>query len=186
MILEFPNYLDSETTKEIRDAVKPFVSQKKQTMYNRDGNTVNITGTPELKKLDDKLHKIFVKIQSDIIHNRYRPQFHSADSGYEYHLYNPNDVCHFHWDGEFVGLNSANKKTLLRYASVILHLNTVHEGGELVFPEQNKSIKTEEGKLVIFPPYGMYGHYTTPSNETREVIVSWFVYDGINVVRTNP
>jgi hypothetical protein len=62
----------------------------------------------------------------------------------------------------------------------------VHEGGELIFPEQNKSIKTEEGKLVIFPPYGMYGHYTTPSNEPREVIVAWFVYDGINVVITNP
>jgi hypothetical protein len=75
--------------------------------------------------------------------------------------------------------------TLLRYASVILHLNTVREGGELVFPEQNVKIQTEEGKLVVFPPYGMYGHYTTPSNETREVIVSWFVYNGINVVKTN-
>ena len=184
MILEFPNYLDSETTKEIRDAIKPFISRKKETAYNRDGNTVNITDIPELKKLDDKLHKIFVKAQKDIIQQRYKPQDASADSGYEYHLYNPNDICHYHADGEFS--NPQDNKTLLRYASVVLHLNTVHEGGELVFPEQNKSIKTEEGKLVIFPPYGMYGHYTTPSNEPREVIVTWFVYNGINVVKTNP
>jgi hypothetical protein len=184
LILEFPNYLDLETTKEIRDAVKPFISYKKETAYNRDGNTVNITETPELKKLDDKLHKIFVQVQADIINNRYKPQFESADSGYAYHLYNPNDICHYHADGEIA--NPKDNENLLRYASVILHLNTVHEGGELVFPEQNKSIKTEEGKLVIFPPYGMYGHYTTPSNEPREVIVSWFVYDGINVVKTNP
>ena len=182
MILEFPNYLDSETTKKIREAVKPFISHKKQTAYNRDGNTVYITHTPELKNLDDKLHKIFVKVQKDIILQRFNPTLPSADSGYEYHIYHPKDICHFHSDGEF----GSKGNTLLRYASVILHLNTVHEGGELVFPEQNVKIKTEEGKLVIFPPYGMFGHYTTPSNETREVIVSWFVYDGISVVKTNP
>lgn len=184
MILEFPNYLDLETTKQIRDAVKPFISYKKETAYNRDGNTVYITKIAELKDLDNKLHEIFIKIQSDVIQQRYKPQYASADSGYEYHLYNPNDICHYHADGEFSDLR--DEKTLLRYASVVLHLNTVHEGGELVFPGQNKSIKTEEGKLVIFPPYGMYGHYTTPSNEPREVIVTWFVYDGINVVKTNP
>ena len=178
MILEFPNYIDSETTKEIRDAVKPFILDKKETAYNRDGNGVNITQTPELKNLDDKLHKIFEKIQSDIIQQRYKPSNTSADSGYEYHKYNPNDVCQYHVDGEI-------SKTLLRYASVILHLNTVHEGGELLFPSQNKSIKTEEGKLVIFPPYGMFGHYTTPSNETREVIVTWFVYNNVNVINTD-
>ena len=184
MILEFPNYLNTETVKEIRDAVRPFISNKKETAYNRDGNTVSITEIPELKKLDDKLHKIFLKAQEDIIQNRYKVQFKSADSGYEYHLYNPYDICHYHVDGETDF--GKTQKSFLRYASVILHLNTVHEGGELIFPEQNKSIKTEEGKLVIFPPYGMYGHYTTPSNEPREVIVTWFVYDGINVVKTNP
>ena len=177
MILEFPKYLDSETVKEIRDAVRPFISNKKEATYNRDGNTIDITQTPELKNLDTKLAKIFIKIQKDIIQNRYKPERVSADSGYEYHKYSPNDICHYHMDGEV-------HETLLRYASVILHLNTVHEGGELVFPSQNKSIKTEEGKLVIFPPYGMFGHYTTPSNETREVIVTWFVYDGIKVVDT--
>jgi len=180
MILEFPNYLDSETTKEIREAVKPFISHKKETEYNRDGNTVRITDIPELKNLDDKLHEIFIKIQTDIIQHRYKPIYSSADSGYEYHLYNPKEICHFHADGEFS--NPKSSKPLLRYASVVLHLNTVHEGGELVFPEQNKSIKTEEGKLVIFPPYGMYGHYTTPSNEPREVMVTWFVYNNVNVI----
>jgi len=183
MILEFPNYLDSNTLKEIRDAVRPFISHKKETAYNRDGNTVNITKIPELKVLDNKLHQIFIKVQINIIKNRYKPQYQSADAGYEYHLYNSNDICHYHTDGELQNPNE--DKTLLRYASVILHLNTVYEGGELVFPNQNVKIKTEEGKLVIFPPYGMYGHYTTPSNEPREVIVTWFVYDGINVVKTN-
>ena len=184
MILEFPNYLNSETTKEIRSTIKPFISCKKKSVYHREGNTVCITHIPELKNLDNKLYKIFLKAQKDIIQRKYKPIGESADSGYEYHLYNPNDVCHYHADGEVS--DPKCDKSLLRYASVILHLNTVYEGGELVFPDQNVRVKTEEGKLVIFPPYGMYSHYTTPSNEPREVIVTWFVYDGINVVKTNP
>ena len=44
-----------------------------------------------------------------------------------------------------------------------------------------KSRKTVKGKVVIFPPYGMYGHYVTPSSTPREVIVSWFVYQGITI-----
>jgi hypothetical protein len=178
MILEFPNYLDPQTVKEIREAVKPFISQKKETVYYRDGNTVNITNTEQLKELDNKLYKIFTKIQTDIIQQRYKPIFSSVDSGYEYHIYNPGEICHFHSDSEFA---ETGENTLLRYASVVLHLNTVTEGGELVFPEQNVKIKTEEGKLVIFPPYGMFGHYTTPSNQVREVLVSWFVYNGMSI-----
>jgi hypothetical protein len=179
MILEFPNYISADITKKIRDSVKPFIDTSKPTMYNRDGYTVGISKTLELKDLDNELHDIFSKIQENIVKQRYSPIFNSGDSGYEYHLYNPNNICHYHADGEFS--DEISNKTLLRYASVVLHLNTVHEGGELIFPEQNKSIKTEEGKLVIFPPYGMYGHYTTPSNEPREVIVTWFVYNGITV-----
>ena len=149
MILEFPNYLNAETIKEIREAVQPFISNKKETTYNRDGNTVFISEIPKLKDLDNKLHEVFIKIQSDIVQYRYQPKFQSADAGYEYHVYHPNDICHYHSDGEVADIRG--NKTLLRYASVILHLNTVHDGGELIFPEQNKSIKTEEGKLVIFP-----------------------------------
>jgi predicted 2-oxoglutarate/Fe(II)-dependent dioxygenase YbiX len=184
LILEFPNYLDSEITKEIRDTVRPFVDKSKQRLYNREGNSVNITTNPKLIDLDSKLHKIFIKIQSDIVQKKFMPLLPSADSGYEYHIYNPNEVCHLHSDGEVS--RPEDNVTLLRYASVVLHLNTVYEGGELVFPNQNKSIKTEEGKLVIFPPYGIYKHYTTPSNEPREIIVTWFVYSGINVIKTNP
>ena len=184
MILEFPNYLDAETAKEIRESIKPFISQKKQAVYNREGNTVDITNTPELKGLDNKLHQIFTKIQINIIQQKYNPTHPSADSGYEYHIYHPKDICHYHADKE-TNFGKA-QVSFLRYASVILHLNTVNEGGELVFPEQKLKIKTEEGKLVIFPPYGMYSHYTTPSHETREVIVSWFIYNGISVVKTNP
>jgi hypothetical protein len=156
--------------------VTPFLSHSEQNTYNRDGKTVNITKTPNLAEIDNFLLQLFGRVQENVIQQRYRPSNPSADSGYEYHLYSPNEVCHFHADYEFT---EDTEQSFLRYASVTLHLNTVHNGGELVFPAQNKQIKTEEGKIVIFPPYGMFGHYTTPSEEPREVIVTWFIYKNL-------
>jgi hypothetical protein len=179
MIIELPGFVTPEVTARIREAVKPFLPANAHHVFNRDGRTVNITRTPELAGLDDEVSKIFQSVQQTVIRHRYRPPQPSADSGYEYHMYAPGEVCHHHADNEFG--SSLAGETLLRYASVTLHLNTVHEGGELVFPAQNKSVKTEEGKVVIFPPYGMYSHYTTPSEENREVIVTWFVYSNLIV-----
>jgi hypothetical protein len=173
-----------EDVERIRNAVQPFLSQAPATTHptNRDGKTVGISTEPELKEIDRYLHALFVKVQEDIVAKRYKPEYPSGDSGYAYHLYRPGDICHYHKDGEFS--DPTQPETLLRYASVTLHLNTVKEGGELVFPAQNKKVKTEAGKIVIFPPYGMFGHYTTPSEEPREVVVTWFVYQGVKAVRT--
>lgn len=170
MIIELPNYVSLDVIEEIRASVKPHINTNTLNTYNRDGNTVLISKIDTLKNLDTKIHDIFLNLQKDIIQNRYKPFRPSGDSGYEYHIYNPGDICHYHTDGEI------DDAGFIRYASVTVHLNTVKEGGELIFPEQNKTIKTEAGKIVVFPPYGMYGHYTTPSSEPREVLVSWFIY----------
>ncbi len=183
MIIELPNYVDKNTIISINEQIRPHLPQNKTNSYNREGRTINISEKEELKDLDVQLHNIFSKIQTTVIANRYKPKFSSGDTGYQYHLYDPQDICHVHADGEVIFAEETSNSTLLRYASVILHLNTVYEGGELVFPTQNKKIKTELGKVIIFPPYGMYQHYTTPSNEPREVIVSWFVYNDITVYK---
>ena len=184
MIIELPDYIDENTIISINEQIRPHLPQSKKNSYNREGRTINISEEEKLKDLDVQLHDIFSKIQTNVIASRYKPAFSSGDTGYEYHLYDPQDICHVHGDGEATFDKETSNSTLLRYASIILHLNTVHEGGELVFPTQNKKIKTELGKVVIFPPYNMYQHYTTPSNEPREVIVSWFVYQGITIHRS--
>ena len=175
MIIELPNYISNQDIDFITESCRKIAKNTIITPgYNRDGITIEITATPHVKEVDNKIHNIMDTIQEKIIEYRYKPPFKSGDSGYEYHCYNPGDVCHFHADGEVM-------KGFLRYASVIIHLTTNKEGGELIFPSQNKVVKTEKGKVVIFPPYGMFGHYVTPSNTPREVIVSWFVYQGITI-----
>jgi predicted 2-oxoglutarate/Fe(II)-dependent dioxygenase YbiX len=181
MIIEIPNYIDEDMVSYIKETVNPHVPKNLNYAYNRDGKTVNISNTPDLKDLDCKLANIFSSIQREIVELRYRPMFSSGDSGYEYHLYKPGDICIIHADGEVPFNNETN--SLIRYASVILHLTTIDEGGELIFPNQNKKIKTEAGKVVVFPPYGMYQHYTTPSVLPREVIVTWFIYNNLTVLK---
>jgi len=181
MIIEIPNAIGFAEINRIKDAVQPFVSKAPTTAFYRDGKTVHISKISELKEIDIYLHSLFFEVQKSVVQHRYEPKFLSGDSGYEYHMYSPGETCKYHGDGEF---STGDQETHIRYASVVLHLNTIEEGGELVFPNQSKTVKTEAGKIVIFPPYWMFGHYTTPSEEPREVVVTWFVYTGIKAVRT--
>jgi hypothetical protein len=143
MILEFPNHVSDKDIDTILSAVHPHVENGQTHVYNRDGKTVNITKTEELKEVDKLLQDIFADVHKSLVSQRYRPIRGSADQDYEYHRYD--------------------------------------KGGELIFPAQNKAIKTEKGKIVVFPPYATHGHYTTPSPEVREVVVTWFVYSDIIV-----
>lgn len=174
MIIELPNFVTAEQVAIIRNGVRPFLPKVEMPTYNRDGKSVFITKTPELKVIDDLIASIMNKLQSEVVKQRFNPMFNSGDSGYEYHLYAPNQICHYHTDGEVA-------QGVLRYATVILFLSD-NDGGELVFPAQNKEISPEEGKIVVFPPNGTHGHYSKPSNTNREIVMTWFTYAGIQVV----
>jgi len=184
MIIELPNYVSAEDVAEIKEAMKAHMPEGDAYIYNREGKSLYIWKHPELSHIDRKLSHIFFNMQQNVLKHRYQLHRPSADSGYEYHNYAPGQICHYHADGEFAA--TSNPEIFkLRYASVVLHLNTIEEGGELVFPAQNQSVKTEAGKIVIFPPYSMFSHYTTPANIDREVIVTWFTYPDVNLSFNN-
>jgi endo-1,4-beta-mannosidase len=172
MILEYKNYVSNEFVEEIQNKVFPFLNlETKETTYNRDGVSVRITEKEELIDLDNKISKLFSELSTEIVNKRFKPQFSSGDSGYEYHLYRPGDICHYHADGEIMN-------GFVRYATVILFLSD-NDDGELVFPTQNIEIKPRKGKIVVFPPYGFFGHYSKPSTNNREILMTWFVYNGV-------
>ena len=177
MIIELPNYIDLDLVEEIKTLARPHINRNNNHRIYRDGCTVEISNNIELKDLDNKIHTLCDNLQKNVIAPRYSPMYESADTGYQYHLYDVGDIAQPHVDGEV-------DESFLRYASVVMCLNTPKDGGELVFPKQNKVIKSEAGKVIVFPPYGTYTHYTTASTDTREVIVTWFVYRNI-VVQNN-
>lgn len=177
MILEFPNYADNTFVDKIQQNVKPFLSYvKKETAYNRDGLTLKITDEKELEDLDKEVSVFFSTLSNEVVKQRYKPSFNSGDTGYEYHLYRPGEMCHYHADSEI-----CTKSSLIRYATVILFLTDNDDGG-LVFPAQNVEVKPEKGKVVVFPPSGVFGHYSKPSVKDREILMTWFVYSDIKVV----
>ena len=173
VIIEIPSFVALEDVSVIRNSVSAFLPKASFPVYNRDGKTVAITETPELKSTDTLISKIMQGVLDNVILRRYKPAFASGDSGYEYHLYQPGEVCHYHTDGEVC-------KNQLRYATVIIFL-TDNDDGELVFPAQNKEIKPEAGKIVVVPPNGRHGHYTKPAKADREILMTWFVYSGLQV-----
>lgn len=176
MILELPKFATAEQVAAIRNGVRPFLPEVEIPTYNRDGKSVFISKTPALQTVDVLVATLMDKLQAEVVKHRYKPMFNSGDSGYEYHLYAPWQICHYHTDGEVA-------QGVLRYATVILFL-TDNEGGELVFPTQNKEVKPEAGKIVVFPPHGTFGHYSKPSNTDREIVMTWFVYNNIKVIGT--
>ncbi len=64
-----------------------------------------------------------------------------------------------------------------RHLSFVMFLNTIDEGGELVFPQQNLFVKPEEGKAVIFPSGWTHAHHTlAPVEQTRHVLQLWWSF----------
>lgn len=60
-----------------------------------------------------------------------------------------------------------------------LLLNDDYEGGELVFPEQDKSIKAKAGDMVVFPGYYVSHGVAKITKGTRRVLLVFF-YDVLN------
>ena len=64
-----------------------------------------------------------------------------------------------------------------RYLVFLWTLNTVAEGGETEFVDLDISLKPEEGRLVIFPPYWMYRHQAKiPISEPKYIINTFAVW----------
>jgi predicted 2-oxoglutarate/Fe(II)-dependent dioxygenase YbiX len=69
--------------------------------------------------------------------------------------------------------NTSSKK---RSLSAVFALNGDYEGGEFVFPVQNRKIKLKMGQVILFPPYWTHPHYTNDlkNNTFRYTMNTWF------------
>jgi hypothetical protein len=75
----------------------------------------------------------------------------NKDQGYEIIKYGKGD-------GYGVHVDNADYSTANRIITGILYLSEDYMGGELVFPQQDFSIKPNKGDLVIFPANFLYPH----------------------------
>lgn len=186
MIYELNDYVSKDDLVYINKTINKHIKENENSFARKDnsyrhGKTILITGESELQELDKKIKDIISSLMGFVERN-YRPEYGVGDSGYEFHRYFPGDVCKTHQDNTMPFIKR-NGKSLIRFLSVVIHLNTPQEGGDIVFPDQGKVVKTEAGKVVLFPPYGFVPHYVTKSLENRDVIVTWLVYNGVTAVK---
>ncbi len=62
-----------------------------------------------------------------------------------------------------------------RALTTIIALNSDYDGGELVFPDQDVTIKLKEGNIVCFPPYWTHPHRSNEllNDTNRYTITCW-------------
>lgn len=65
-----------------------------------------------------------------------------------------------------------------RHLTGIIFLNDVKEGGELYFPHQDLTVKSEKNKMIIFPSGWTHVHKTFPPiNQERYVLQIWWSFE---------
>ena len=71
-------------------------------------------------------------------------------------------------------IDVASPVTYGRMITIIYYLNTIEEGGELYFPNQDLTVKAVQGRCVMFPPYWLYPHEARPSLKGDRYIMRTF------------
>lgn len=185
MITLLENAVPTNLTQQIRERCGVYLNTKPHNSFNRIcnrvGKTVNVSTTPELAELDREISSFMQHFTIKFVEHVLRPSYGVADTGYEFHRYAAGEHCLVHSDNDIIFTANSNS-TFLRFATVIMHLNTVNNGGETRFPNQNQSYKTVEGQILVFPPTGAYPHYVTPADDERDILMTWLVYDRIRVM----
>ncbi|MDH3563518.1 MAG: 2OG-Fe(II) oxygenase, partial [Gammaproteobacteria bacterium] len=91
------------------------------------------------------------------------------DIGYNMQRYQPGEYYHWHVDG---GPGEFSQRQLV----AIWYLNDVEgPGGETEFALQEVSIKPEEGKLILFPPFWTHIHRAVPMEQGVKYIATTWV-----------
>jgi hypothetical protein len=93
------------------------------------------------------------------------------DMGYNVQRYVPGEYYHWHIDG---GSHEFSRRQLV----AIWYLNDVQgPGGETEFLYQDVSIKPEQGKLVLFPPFWTHEHRAaTVQHGVKYIATTWIVF----------
>ena len=76
--------------------------------------------------------------------------------------------------------NDGESHNIRRMMVWMIYLNTLNFGGGTRFPYFNKTIKAEEGKVVLWPAYWNYLHHgVVHKSKTKYIATGWFLFDEI-------
>ena len=77
--------------------------------------------------------------------------------------------------------NDGNPDTKDRILVWMIYLNTLNFGGGTRFPHYKKTVKAEQGKVVLWPAYWTHLHHGVVHNfKTKYIATGWYSFDKIN------
>jgi hypothetical protein len=161
-INEYPNFITQEECDFIMDNLekRPFEPARKESSlkaYFSEFAIANLTDKEAknkirslLDRVDKKLEEYFKPVEGLIPYNFRREGFSvlkTKDSGVPRH-----------YDSEVMNNDEYDARSFL----VLIYLNKLDMGGELLFPYQKVTVVPEPGKLLIFPASFAYPHLVLP------------------------
>jgi hypothetical protein len=85
-------------------------------------------------------------------------------------------------------LDGSSNYTPWRHFSTMIYLNDDFKGGDIYWPNLNKTVKPRKGMMIVFPSDAVFLHGVTEIEEgTRYTISSFYTYDSskaLNVMST--
>ena len=180
-IYEIKNALPGELC---RDMIRRFEANTEQQYAGRIGQNrteensikkttdLRISGRADWKDVDQTLMQSLAKHFNEI--GQTFPFFAAnsfKDIGYNMQRYRPGEYYHWHVDG---GPGELSQRQLV----AIWYLNdAAGPGGETEFPLQEVSVKPEEGKLVLFPPFWTHIHRAvTVEKGVKYIATTWVCF----------
>lgn len=140
----------------------------------------------EYEEIINDIYDLYKNIVKNIINPFYDIEVYDSELPQILHYdigghYKPHNDSHGLWkapDGKIIW-----RKNMDRDLSTILYLNDDFEGGNLIFPDFNLSLKPEPGLFICFPSNYNYVHGVEPVLKgTRYSIVSWMRVKGEKTV----
>ena len=135
--------------------------------YNHETN-VNAKVMPPEQKIKSNIHELIVQgihKLKEILSTKYGIEIEGCEYNQLTKIYGSTK---YHEDGNY-------QEGTTRVLSMITALNSDYDGGELVFPCQNFTIKLKRGQCILFPPYWTHPHSTNNlyNNTVRYTINTW-------------
>lgn len=173
-IIEFPDAVAPELCDRI---VAKFEadSRKARSSYDpaqegrdyRQADILAISPLPEWKVEDGDLCQIISGLCAEYM-ARFKTGEPLIDYGYTIAKYGIGDGCLEHKDTSY-------RDPEHKLISLVLFLNDVQEGGELVFPLHGVRVKPEKGKAVLYPSLFTYRHFVEAVRSNPRYVIIAFV-----------
>lgn len=172
-IKHHPGLIPKDTCRKIIQIYKDDLHRyAKETDYNLQKTVLEASShnSSKLSEIIDKeISKVVNKaVDNSIPHNLTDSSFYTMENAGLMH-HKEGTTIPYHYDAPYQGENVSD-------LACLLYLNDEFEGGELIFPLQNKIIKPGTGDILVFPTNCFFPHLTTINSGAERYVLRMNYY----------